>query len=62
VSLRCQQELHTQGVSGVPAGKDSEDSNLASVEAMQWAYHYLPIAHESVTENISHSIAKLNDN
>jgi hypothetical protein len=46
VSLRCQQELHTQGVLGVPTGKNPEDSNLASVEAMQWVLLYLSIGHD----------------
>jgi hypothetical protein len=34
VPLRCPQELHTQEVLGVPTGKNPEDSNPASVEAM----------------------------
>jgi hypothetical protein len=46
VSLRCQQELHTQGVVGVPTGKYSEDSNLAGVEAMQWIFLCLSIAYD----------------
>jgi hypothetical protein len=33
--LRCQQELHIQGCLGVLTGRNLEDSNLASVEAMQ---------------------------
>jgi hypothetical protein len=45
VPLRCQQELHTQGFLGVPTGKNPEDSNLASVEAMQWVILYLSIGH-----------------
>jgi hypothetical protein len=31
---------------GVPTGKNPEDSNLASVEAMQWVLLYLSIAHD----------------
>jgi hypothetical protein len=56
VPLRCQQELLTQGFLGVSTGKNPEDSNLASVEAMQWALLYLSIGHD--IENISHSAAK----
>jgi hypothetical protein len=29
--LRCQKKLHTQGILGVPTGKNSEDSNHTSV-------------------------------
>jgi hypothetical protein len=54
VPLRCQQELHTQGFLAVPTRKTPEDSNLVSVEAMQWALLYLSIAMTGVTENISH--------
>jgi hypothetical protein len=58
VPLRCQQELHTQGFLGVPTGKIPEDSNLASVEAMQWVHLlYLSIGH--AIENISHSATKM---
>jgi hypothetical protein len=42
--IHCQQELHTQGFSGVPTGKNPEDSNLASVEEMQWVLLYLSIS------------------
>jgi hypothetical protein len=56
--LRCQQELHTQGFSGVSTGKNPEDSNLASVEAMQWVLFYLS-TDRGVTENISHNTAKM---
>jgi hypothetical protein len=45
---------------GVPTGKNPEDSNVASVEAMQWVLLYLSIGHD--IENISHSAAKMNDN
>jgi hypothetical protein len=31
---------------GVPAGTNPEDSNLASVEAMQWALTYLTSCHD----------------
>jgi hypothetical protein len=57
--LRCQQVLHMskQEFLGVPTGKDPEDSNLASVEAMQWVLLYLSIGHD--IENISHSSAKM---
>jgi hypothetical protein len=57
VPLRCQQELHTQGFPGVPTGKHPEDSNLMSVEAMQWVLLYLSVGHD--IENISHSAAKM---
>jgi hypothetical protein len=40
-----------------PTGKNSEDSNLASVEAMQWALLYLSIGYD--IENISHSAAEM---
>jgi hypothetical protein len=36
VPLRCQQVLHAQGYLDVPRGKNSEYSNMASVEFMQW--------------------------
>jgi hypothetical protein len=57
VHLHCQQELHTQGFLGVRTGKNREDSNLVSVEAMQWVLLYLSIGHD--IENISHSTAKM---
>jgi hypothetical protein len=44
-------------VLGVPTGKNPEDSNLVSVEAMQWGLLYLSIGHD--IENISHSAAKM---
>jgi hypothetical protein len=31
---------------GVPTGKNPEDSNLTSVEAMQWVLLYLYICHD----------------
>jgi hypothetical protein len=31
---------------GFPTGKTQEDSNLASVEAMQWVLLYLSIGHD----------------
>jgi hypothetical protein len=48
VSLRFQQELLTQEILGVPTGTNLEDSNLASVEAMQWVllYVYLSILND----------------
>jgi hypothetical protein len=46
VPLRCQQELHAQGVLGVPTGKNPEDSNLAGVVAMQWVLLYVSIGHD----------------
>jgi hypothetical protein len=46
VSLRCQQEPQTQGFLGVPTGKNPKDSNLVSVEAMQWVLLYLSICHD----------------
>jgi hypothetical protein len=46
VPLRCQQELRTQGVSGVPTGNYPEDSSQASVEAMQWVLIYQSIGHD----------------
>jgi hypothetical protein len=57
VPLRCQQELDTQGCLGVPTGKNPGDSNVASVEAMQWALLYLSIGHD--IGNISYSAAKI---
>jgi hypothetical protein len=36
VTLDCQLEQHTQSYLGVHTGKNPEESNLASVEAMQW--------------------------
>jgi hypothetical protein len=33
-------------VFGVPTGKNPEDSNLASVEAMQWVLLYLSIGRD----------------
>jgi hypothetical protein len=33
-------------VLGVLAGKNPEDSNLASVETMQWVLLYLSISHD----------------
>jgi hypothetical protein len=59
VSLRCQQELHTQGFPGVPTGKNPEDSSQVTVEAMQWVLLYMSIGHDSVTENMSHSTGKM---
>jgi hypothetical protein len=60
VPLHCQQELHTQGFLAVPTGKNAEDLNLVSVEAMQWVLLlYLSWVMISVTENISHSMAKM---
>jgi hypothetical protein len=44
-------------VFGVPTGKNVEESNLASVEAMQWVLLYLSIGPD--IENISHSTAKI---
>jgi hypothetical protein len=46
VPLHCQQELHTHGFLGVSTGKNPEDSNLASAEAMQWVLLYLSISHD----------------
>jgi hypothetical protein len=42
---------------GVPTGKNPGDSNLASVEAMQWVLLFLSIGRD--IENISHSTAKM---
>jgi hypothetical protein len=36
VPLHYQQELHAEGFLSIPTGRNPEDSNLASVEAMQW--------------------------
>jgi hypothetical protein len=44
--LHCQKELHTQGVFGVPIGKNRDNSNLARVEVMQWVLVYLSIGHD----------------
>jgi hypothetical protein len=40
------EELHTYGGFGVPTAKNPEDSNLASVETMQWVLLYLSIGHD----------------
>jgi hypothetical protein len=42
-----------------PHSRNPEDSSQASVEAKQWALLYQSISQEAVTENISHSKAKL---
>jgi hypothetical protein len=47
VPLRCQQELHAQGTLGVPTGEKLEDSDLASVEVMQWVLLYAIIDHSN---------------
>jgi hypothetical protein len=39
----CQQELHTQGFLAVTMSKIPEDSDWASMEAMQWVILYLSI-------------------
>jgi hypothetical protein len=44
MSFYCQQELHEQGILVVPTGKIPEDSDRASMEAMQWVILYLSIA------------------
>jgi hypothetical protein len=46
VRLRCQEELHTHGILGVPTTKIPRDSNLAKVEAMQLILLYLSIGHD----------------
>jgi hypothetical protein len=46
VPLRCQQELRTQGSLGVLTGKNREDTNVGSVEAMQCVLVYLSIGHD----------------
>jgi hypothetical protein len=43
VPVPCQQELHTQGLIGVPTGKNAEDWG---VEAMQGVLLYLPIGQD----------------
>jgi hypothetical protein len=59
VTLRCQQELHTQGLLGDTTSKNPEGTNVVSVETMQWVRLYLSIGHMiRVTENISHSTAE----
>jgi hypothetical protein len=50
--LRCQHELHTHVVSGVPANKNPEDSSQVSVKATRWVTI-------GVTENISHKSPRL---
>jgi hypothetical protein len=44
----------------VATGKNPEDSNLASVEAMQCVHAGVNL--HGVIENISHNTAKMNDN
>jgi hypothetical protein len=51
--------MHTQGVLDAPSSKNPEDSSQASVEAMQFVPSAYPPAMIAVTENISHSTAKL---
>jgi hypothetical protein len=46
MTLRCQQELLTLGFSDITTGKNSDDSNLAKVEAMQWVLLYLSNGHD----------------
>jgi hypothetical protein len=46
VPLRYEEELHIHGFLGVPTGKNPEDSNLATVEAIQWVLLYLSISHD----------------
>jgi hypothetical protein len=48
-----------KGFLGVPTGKNLEDSNLASVEVMQWGLLCLSIGHDSCYWEISHSTAKI---
>jgi hypothetical protein len=43
VPPHCQRDLHIQGFSGVPTGKNLKDSNLAGMVAMQWVLLYLSI-------------------
>jgi hypothetical protein len=45
VPLHCQQELHAQGFLGIPTGRNPEDSNLASVEVMQWVLLHISISY-----------------
>jgi hypothetical protein len=58
VPLCCQQELPTQRFLGVPTGKNPENSNLVSIEVMQWVLLYLSIM-IGVTENIWCSMDKI---
>jgi hypothetical protein len=44
--LCCQKQLYKQGNLGVPTGRSLEDSNQASVEAMQWVLRFLSIGHD----------------
>jgi hypothetical protein len=48
INRRC---IH-KGFLGVPTGKNPEDSNLWSVEEMQWVPLYLSIIMLGVTENV----------
>jgi hypothetical protein len=50
-----QQELHTEGVLGIPTCKNQGDSNLMSMKAMQCILFY-PRVTSSVTEIISQSM------
>jgi hypothetical protein len=54
---RSNKELHTQRVSDAPTGNNPQDSNLASVEAMQFVLVYLFIGRDVL--NISPSAAKM---
>jgi hypothetical protein len=58
VLLCCQQELHMQVLLGVPTGKNPEDSNLVSVDAIQ-SFSTYPSVMIGANENILHSMAKM---
>jgi hypothetical protein len=45
-SFPYQEELHAEGLLGVPRGKNPGDSNLASVKAMQCVLLYISIGHD----------------
>jgi hypothetical protein len=56
VFLCCQQALHTQGFLGVPTGKNPEDSNMESMEAMQLVLLCLSIGRDkSYQEHLAQS-------
>jgi hypothetical protein len=45
-------------VLGAPTGKSPKDSNLASLEAVQWVLLYLSVSLTGVIDNMSHSTAE----
>jgi hypothetical protein len=62
-TMRCQQELHTQGCLGVPTGKNPEDSNPAGAEALSIGHercHWYLAQHGAPSCILSAITCKLN--